>query len=48
MDDSLRHLADSYLHIQIRKVESLSTMNQVDFRSELDVLLDECIRILKG
>lgn len=48
LDDSLRNLADSYLHVQIRKIESLPTLNQIDFRSELDVLLGETIRILQA
>ena len=46
-NDSLRNLADSYLHVQIRKVESLPTYNQVDFRAELDALLSEVSRILQ-
>lgn len=48
LDQSLRSLADSYLHVTIRKVESLPSMNQVDFRSELDVLLSEVSRVLQG
>ena len=47
LNDSLRNLADSYLHIQIRKVESLPTVNQVDFRAELDALLSEISRVLQ-
>lgn len=47
LNDSLRNLADSYLHVQIRKVESLPTMNQVDFRAELDALLSEASRVLQ-
>jgi hypothetical protein len=47
LNDSLRNLADSYLHVQIRKVESLPTMNQVDFRAELDALLSETSRVLQ-
>lgn len=47
LDASLRSLADSYLHVQIRRVESLPNMNQVDFRSELDVLLSEVSRVLQ-
>jgi hypothetical protein len=48
LNDSLRNLADSYLHVQIRKVESLPTFNQVDFRAELDALLSEVSRVLQG
>ncbi len=47
LNDSLRNLADSYLHVQIRKVESLPTFNQVDFRAELDALLSEVSRALQ-
>ena len=47
LNDSLRSLADSYLHVQIRKVESLPTFNQVDFRAELDALLSEVSRALQ-
>jgi hypothetical protein len=47
LNDSLRNLADSYLHVQIRKVESLPTLNQVDFRAELDALLGEASRVLQ-
>ena len=47
LNDSLRNLADSYLHVQIRKIESLPTMNQVDFRAELDALLYEVSRLLQ-
>jgi len=45
LNDSLRNLADSYLHVQIRKIESLPTMNQVDFRADLDALLSEVSRV---
>jgi hypothetical protein len=47
LNDSLRNLADSYLHVQIRKIESLPTMNQVDFRAELDALLSEVSRVMQ-
>jgi hypothetical protein len=39
--------SDSYLHVQIRKTESLPTINQVDLRAELDVLLSEVSRVLQ-
>ncbi|MFT3820146.1 MAG: hypothetical protein QM750_21455 [Rubrivivax sp.] len=48
LNDSLRNLADSYLHVQVRQVESLPTMTQVDFRAELDALLSEVSRKLQG
>lgn len=38
LNDSLRNLADSYLHVQIRKIESLPTAVQVDFRAEIDAV----------
>lgn len=47
LNDSLRNLADSYLHVQIRRKESLPTINQVDFRAELDALLSEISRLLQ-
>jgi hypothetical protein len=47
LNDSLRNLADSYLHVQIRKIESLPTHVQVDFRAELDLLLSEVSRVLQ-
>ena len=47
LNDSLRNLADSYLHVQIRKIESLPTAIQVDFRAEVDALLSEVSRVLQ-
>lgn len=47
LNNSLRNVADSYLHITVRKKESIPTFQQVDFRSDLDLLLSEIIRILK-
>lgn len=47
LNDSLRNLADSYLHVQIRRKENLPTINQVDFRAELDALLSEISRLLQ-
>jgi hypothetical protein len=44
---SLRSVADSHLHIQIRNKETLPTFTQVNFKSELDSLLSEIIRLLK-
>jgi hypothetical protein len=52
--DSMRHLqsssrsiADSYLHTQIRRNESLPVAVQVNFGPDLDVLLSEIVRILR-
>lgn len=47
LDNSLRNAADTYLHLSIRKKEVLPTFSQVDFRSDLDMLLSEIVRILK-
>jgi hypothetical protein len=47
LDASLRHIADAHLHTHIRPREVLPTFTQVDFRSDLDVLLAEVIRVLK-
>lgn len=46
LNSSLKNIADSYLHLQIRKKESLPNEIQVDFRQDIDVLLAEIIRIL--
>jgi site-specific recombinase XerD len=42
-----RKVADAVLHTQIRNKEVLPTFNQVDFRSPLDMLLCEIIRLSK-
>ena len=44
LEVTLRSIADSYLHVQIRRQESLPTETQVNFSAELDVLLAEIIR----
>ena len=44
---SLRNIADSHLHTQIRKAEVLPNETQVDFKADLDVLLAEIVRLLK-
>jgi hypothetical protein len=46
LDNSLRNIADSHLHIQIRKKEDLPTFNQVNFIADLDLLLSEIVRII--
>lgn len=47
LESSLRKIADSHLHVQIRKQEILPTYPQVNFSADLDVLLAEIVRILK-
>ncbi len=48
LEGSLRNVADSHLHVQIRRKETLPTFTQVDFRAVLDVLLSEITRSLKS
>jgi hypothetical protein len=47
LDKSSRKIADSYLHTQIRRKETLPTRTQVNFSRDLDVLLGEIVRLLK-
>lgn len=47
LENSLKHIADSYLHQHIRTSEVLPTALQVDFRADLDVLLGEIVRVLR-
>ncbi len=47
LDNSLRNIADSYLHTKIRKKEIIPSPTQVDFRPEMDVLLSELITLLE-
>lgn len=44
---SLRNVADSHLHVQIRPSEVLPTGAQIDFQADLDVLLGEVVRVLQ-
>jgi hypothetical protein len=46
--ESARSIADSHLHVQIRAEEILPNRTQVDFSSDLDVLLAEIVRILRS
>ncbi len=46
LDKSSRKIADSFLHTHIRRKEILPTKTQVNFSSDLDVLLGEIIRTL--
>jgi hypothetical protein len=47
LNNSLRSFADSYLHLQIRRSESLPNKIQIDFRADLDALLSEVARLLR-
>jgi hypothetical protein len=47
LQTSSRHIADTWLHQQVRQSESLPTATQVDFRQDLDVLLGEVVRKLR-
>jgi hypothetical protein len=47
LHQSMRNIADAHLHVQIRRSESLPMQPQIDFRSDLDVLLGEIARISK-
>lgn len=46
LNDFLRKIADSHLHVRIRSKEVLPEFPQVDFRQPLDSLLSEIVRIL--
>jgi len=46
LNQSLKNIADGYLHQTIRKKESLPNNTQVDFSQSLDVLLEEIVRKL--
>jgi hypothetical protein len=43
LDKASRDIADTWLHQQIRRTETLPTATQVDFRQELDLLLGEVL-----
>lgn len=47
LQNSLTNIADANIHSQIRNKESLPTMIQGDFKNDLDVLLQEIVRIMK-
>lgn len=48
LDSSLKNIADYNLHQQIRQTESLPTATQVDFKQDLDRLLEEVVRRLNA
>ena len=45
LDESLRKIADSHLHLPVRQSEVLPLGTQVDFRAAVDVLLAEIVRL---
>jgi len=47
LQENSRDIADRFLHNIIRKSETLPAATQIDFRNDLDVLLEEIVRILK-
>jgi hypothetical protein len=47
LENSSRKIADTHLHGQIRKSESLPNRTQVNFSNDIDVLLAEVIRVLR-
>jgi len=47
LQNSLRNIADAYLHLPIREKETLPNKTQVNFANDLDVLLAEIVRVLK-
>lgn len=47
LNNSLKNIADRYLHQTMRDKETLPNVTQIDFRQDLDVLLEEIVRILK-
>lgn len=47
LDNTSRKIADGIMHSQAREKEALPNQIQIDFRSELDVLLQEVYVILK-
>ncbi len=48
LNNSLRKIGDQCLHTHIRKKEVLPTFVQVDFSSDIDVLLSEIVRVLRN
>jgi hypothetical protein len=47
LETAARKVADAHLHTPIRKSETLPVAQQVNFASQLDVLLSEIVRILQ-
>lgn len=46
LNNSMKNIADNYLHEMIRKKEALPNENQVNFSNDMDVLLAEIVRVL--
>jgi hypothetical protein len=47
LENAARKVADAHLHMPIRQSETLPVAQQVNFASQLDVLLSEIVRITK-
>lgn len=47
LENAARKVADAHLHMPIRKSETLPTAQQVNFSSQIDVLLSEIVRIMR-
>lgn len=47
LENSSRKIADAYLHLPVRKKETLANVTQVNFSQSLDVLLGEVVRLMK-
>ena len=47
LNNSSRKIADSFLHSHIRKREALPNKTQINFKNDLDVLLQEIVRFGK-
>lgn len=45
LENSLRKISDSYLHLPIRKSEVLPVINQIEYIAPIDLLLSEIIRV---
>ena len=47
LEKSFKNIADNHIHSQIKKVETIPNLTQVDFSNDLDVLLSEIIKKIK-
>jgi hypothetical protein len=47
LDESMRSIADSYLHETIHEKETLPNSTQVNFSQDLDLLIAEIIRVIE-
>ena len=45
LENSMKHIADMFLHSHITRKETLPNATQVNFNSDLDLLLEEIVRI---